>query len=842
MRKFLCLIILLPILAFAQTQQGYVKSLGRPEKPGTSLSGVTIRQSGAHNAVVSGNNGAFSLNMIGKKLGDPYSLQQVRKDKYELVERDVVGRKYAYSNTVPLTIVMVSTEQLEKDKMRIENNAYKRAEKDYKQKSSALEKQLNEQTITEEKFQEEIQALINNFDKYQSMIDGLADHYARTDYDYLDEREREINICIENGELERADSLLHSIDNFDPIEVLKRNKDALAKLDAQIAQAEGMIAEANADMAEVLRRQEKDAEYLYQLYTIALARYDNEKAAKYIETRADLDTTNVQWQLEAGLFVSDYLANYEKALEYYNRALRNAIKQYGEEHKYVAISYNNIGLGYALQGKYNEALNYCQNALELILHTHDITHQNIASSYMNIGGIHKLQGKYDNALNYYQKALEIYLQIFSDQHPNVASTYTLIGEVYERQGKFDKALEYLHKSLDISVQVYGEIHPDIATSYIYIGEINGFQGKYDNALNYYQKALKICMLVYGNSHPNIATIYNNIGSTFVSQGKYNEASNFYQKALGIYQQIYDNAHPNIAASLNNLGNLFAKQGKYDVALDYYLRALEIEQQSQNSQHSNIGIAYNNIGNIYIKQKEYSKAFDYIQKALSIFEQSNMNIHPEVANCYNNLGLVYFYQGYYPETLKCYYKALDINTQVYGETHPNVAINHYNLIEMCYTLGDFANALKHCNACQNLMLEYGNDSPLIRQLYMYKYGAYTKLVSFNNSYQSEYLTFLENIVFVATIVDGDTPASRQGLTGEYLLLEFADWNMESINDLFEKNAELQGKHKTLVLMKDGNISSHYFETVIGAQLGVKWVSKEEKQEILKQYHNWKTNKK
>ena len=348
MKKLASIIIaiLLPLLAMAQTQQGYVRTLDRPDNAGKPLSGVTIRQTGAHNAVVSNASGTFSLNMSGKELGDPYSLQQVRKDKYELVEHDAIGRKYAYSNSVPLTIVMVSTEQLEKDKMRIENNAYKRAEKDYKTKSAALEKQLNEKTISEEEYQQEIQALINNFDKYQSMIESLADHYARTDYDALDEREREINICIENGDLERADSLLHTIDNFDPIEVLKRNKEAMAKFDSQIAQAEEMLAQANADMTEVLRRQEKDAEYLYQLYTIALARYDNEKAAKYIETRAALDTTNVEWQLEAGKFIQDYLANYDKALKYYNCALRNAIKRYGDKHSYIATIFNNIGLTY----------------------------------------------------------------------------------------------------------------------------------------------------------------------------------------------------------------------------------------------------------------------------------------------------------------------------------------------------------------------------------------------------------------------------------------------------------------------------------------------------------------
>ncbi len=63
--------------------------------------------------------------MTGKKAGDAYSLQQVKKTGYELNEIGVIGKQYTFSDKVPLNIVMVSTAQLQEDKQRIENNAYK---------------------------------------------------------------------------------------------------------------------------------------------------------------------------------------------------------------------------------------------------------------------------------------------------------------------------------------------------------------------------------------------------------------------------------------------------------------------------------------------------------------------------------------------------------------------------------------------------------------------------------------------------------------------------------------------------------------------------------------------
>ena len=77
-KVLLCLVLTIAGQSlFAQTQQGYVKTLGRPEKKGEALGGVTVRVKGSHNAVVSDANGTFSMLMTDKKNGDSYSLQQV---------------------------------------------------------------------------------------------------------------------------------------------------------------------------------------------------------------------------------------------------------------------------------------------------------------------------------------------------------------------------------------------------------------------------------------------------------------------------------------------------------------------------------------------------------------------------------------------------------------------------------------------------------------------------------------------------------------------------------------------------------------------------------------------
>jgi hypothetical protein len=104
---------------YGQIQQGYVKTQGRPNKPGVPLSGVTIRVRGTMNSVLSGADGCFSFLMPDKKDGDALVLQQVRKQGYELCDRELIGRQLVFSTHVPIEIVI---------NKRIENGELERAD------------------------------------------------------------------------------------------------------------------------------------------------------------------------------------------------------------------------------------------------------------------------------------------------------------------------------------------------------------------------------------------------------------------------------------------------------------------------------------------------------------------------------------------------------------------------------------------------------------------------------------------------------------------------------------------------------------------------------------------
>lgn len=715
------------VSALAQTQQGYIRTLGRQNKKGEPLANVSIRLKGGHNAVLSDNNGKFALVMHGKEVGESYILQQVRKSGYQLNDAGVIGRRFAFSDKIPHTIVMVSTEQLQKEKQRIETNAYKVAERNYEEKLAKLEQQVNDNNITKEKYRDELQSLQSSFEKYQLLIDGLADHYAHTDYDNLDEREREINICIENGELERADSLIHTL--FDPVDMLKRNKEAMAHVEQQISQAKEMIAAAKIEMEKVVRQQKKEGEYLYNLYSIALARFDNEKAKYYIETRAELDSTNADWQFDAALYAHKQ-NQFKQASFYYTRAL-NANRELAEENpqayepgiaailnnlaslyvdtqhhdkgeaayietleiyrrlaeedpeKYepdVALILNNLGLLYINMKKYNEAEVMCNEALMI---RRKLARENlafyepyVATTLSNIALLCSNTGRDIESERAYKEALEIYRRYAEENplqyEPYVALTLNSLAILYHNTMRFDESEQMC-----------------IETQNIRNRSRNSVSTAHD---------------------PNVATMLNNLANFYYSTGRYEESEAMYNEALEIYEylakeniQVYE---PYVAMVLNNLAGVYSSTKRFGDSENTYKKVLEMRRKlsldDPQAYQPDLARTINNLASLYFDTKRYEESTALYSEALEIRRalaaENPQAYNIDVAMTLNNLAMLYHRIKQAAESEKCSKEALEIYSRLAKENpqlyESGLAFTLNNIASIYYHSGKFADAEKH----------------------------------------------------------------------------------------------------------------------------------------------------
>lgn len=220
----LSLYLLITIHGVCQEQHGIIKTIGRPGRPGCPLTNVTVRVQGLTNSVLTSADGTFVVMLRDKRDGDSLIFRSISKSGYELLDKTLIGRPYVFSSQVPIEILMVDLKQLETDKRRIEECAYQKAEEIYRDKLSYLEQQKDKSQLSLKQYQEALLSLQANYERYTALISDMADRYARTDYDRLDSLDWRINLYIENGDLDKADSLIHTV--FDPATVLERNRAA----------------------------------------------------------------------------------------------------------------------------------------------------------------------------------------------------------------------------------------------------------------------------------------------------------------------------------------------------------------------------------------------------------------------------------------------------------------------------------------------------------------------------------------------------------------------------------------------------------------------------------------
>ena len=461
---FLCLLATISV-AFAQTQRGYVKTRGRLAAngsliPGTRLAGATITFKD-NVAVVSGPNGAFSYPMRSKT----FSVESVKKKGYQLYDPDLLGRTHSYSSN-DLLVVMDTPENVLEDRLAAVRKIRNTLQKQLNEKTNELAALKKQHKITEEEYQKKIQALQKAQDKNEELISEMAERYSTLDFEAMDDFRRRVAAYIQNGELTRADSLLNTKGSMEErCAELAREREALRKNAEDLRKRQEEQEKGEAHYAKIL---EDIAADCYNHFEICKLRHDNDSAAYWIELRACQDSTNVDWQLQAGRFIDDYIADYHKALRYYQRALHSAMVQEGEKCEHVATSYNNIGSVYSSQGDYPKALEMHQKALDIRLEVLGANHPDVATSYNNLGSVYHSQGNYPKALEMYQKALGIWLDVLGANHPSVATSYNNMGLVYKSQGNYSKALEMYQKALGIWLEVYGENHSEVATLYDYI--------------------------------------------------------------------------------------------------------------------------------------------------------------------------------------------------------------------------------------------------------------------------------------------------------------------------------------------------------------------------------------
>ncbi|CAF0874199.1 unnamed protein product [Adineta steineri] len=358
------------------------------------------------------------------------------------------------------------------------------------------------------------------------------------------------------------------------------------------------------------------------------------------------------------------IGQFNKAEEVYNTLLEQTSD---EDEK--AICYHQLGWVKGDQGDYEKAIWYYEQALKIQQKILPSNHSDLANSYNNIGSVYEGMGNYLKTIYYYEKALEIEEKTLSSTHPDLAASYNNIGSVKNKMGKYSEAISFYEKAHEIKQKTFLPNHPDLATSYDNIAGVYGNMEEYSKALSLHKKALEIYQKSLPSNHHDLATSYSNIGGVYYKMGDYSEACSNYEKALKIEEKTLSLDHPDLATTYNNIGLVNNDMGDYSKAISFYEKALEIEEKTPSPNLPHLATSYNNIAGVYAHMREYSKALSYYKKDLEICQTTLCSDHPDLATSYNNIAMVYCKMQDYSKALSHYESALHTFQHKLSSTHP-----------------------------------------------------------------------------------------------------------------------------------------------------------------------------
>lgn len=446
---------------------------------------------------------------------------------------------------------------------------------------------------------------------------------------------------------------------------------------------------------------------------------------------------------------------------------------------------------------YKQAFAYYQRALNVALMQYGERHPYVPVCYNKIGILCDSLGNYSLALECFQKSLNGIIELYGENNADAGTRYHNIASIYESLGDYASAQKYEQKALEIDLNVSGENDPDIASCYNGMGIIYCKMGNYPLAMENFQKALKIWEELYGPKNRHAATCYINIGSIYEKQYDYALAMEYHQKALDIRREVYGDNHPDVAATYNSIGVAYCSYYLFDSAssgcdtraMENFQKALQIRLNVYGENSYYVAESYHNIASVFGLQGDFESQLNYNQKALKILLLVFGDNHPTVATSYNNIAVNFSLQGDVASALEYYRKALDIKLKIYGENHPDVALVYENMGDEYEKQEDLTSALECYQKALKINLNvWGENHPDVSKGY--------NNVGHVSSALGDYATALE---------------------------------------CYKRNL-------TILAMDNGVFYQHHFENKTGLFFDMKEVGAEEKQRIIKAYHQWKKENK
>lgn len=303
---------------------------------------------------------------------------------------------------------------------------------------------------------------------------------------------------------------------------------------------------------------------------------------------------------------------YDHALEIYFAAF-NKVK--GREVRVEFKLLFLIGITYDKMKQYEKTLEFFEKALAGQERLLGPEHEDTLTTLHRMGYVcYELQ-QYEKALEFFIKALAGRQKVLGSEHTSTLRTLHWMSCVYYKLREYEKSLEFLTKTLAGQEKILGSEHEETLITLHWMGCTYYSLCQYEKALELFTKALAGKEKVLQSNHENTLITLHWMGRTYYSLYQYEKALELFTKALIGREKVLGFNHKDTLTTLHWISFVYYKLKEYERSLEFLTKALAGKEKVLGSEHAMTLRVFQDIGCVYYSLQKYEMALEFFTKAL-----------------------------------------------------------------------------------------------------------------------------------------------------------------------------------------------------------------------------------
>jgi tetratricopeptide (TPR) repeat protein len=132
--------------------------------------------------------------------------------------------------------------------------------------------------------------------------------------------------------------------------------------------------------------------------------------------------------------------DFDRAAEYYDRALELWSRYYGPDHENVAHAHNNVAIVHVARGRYSEARASLRRTLDIYSRVFGPEHLMLSNPYLNLSDLALTMGEFEESARLSQVAVGIEKNSRGEMSPGLLGPLTNLAEAQDGLGRRDEAI------------------------------------------------------------------------------------------------------------------------------------------------------------------------------------------------------------------------------------------------------------------------------------------------------------------------------------------------------------------------------------------------------------------